>query len=428
MPAIAEPPAAPAAPSTPPTQSPASAAPIDFGADIDADLASLDDSRQPPPAPAKAPEKPTPTVKPSEKPEAAKPADKTADAKPADKPVDEPPPKPVKAADLRGAYEGLKKRVKDELEPKLHQLEARVKEYETRKPEDTAPLQAKLEAAQKRADELESEIRFVNYRKSNEFKEKYEKPYEEAWASALAQIRQLQVATEDGGTRPATDSDILALANMPVGELDAKADEMFGRSAPRVVRHIEKIRELSDAQHKALADAQKNAGEREKTLTVQQQAARTELLKLWQGSNKELAEKYPAWFGHSEDDPEGNALLDKGFALADLHFVGRNDMTEQQIDLLPPAFRDALKSRGYLTPQERVQLDARLRNKAANHDRLVLRVKRLTAELKEKTDALAEYEKSSPPAGKAGEGSAAAVADELATAEAELDKIDRENR
>lgn len=414
----APPPAAPAAkpapsPAPPAEPSPSSAAPINFDADIDADLASLDDAK-PKEAP-KAPEKPveTPKVKEPEKP--------VETPKTEEKPI-----RPVKAADLRGAYEGLKKKVAEEYQPTIQRLEAKLKELEAAHKDDPANKQ-RLEAAQKRVEELESEIKFVNYKKSSEFKDKYEKPYQEAWDIAVRQISQLQVSTEGGEPRAATASDILALANLPLGELDAKAEELFGRSAPRVIRHIEKIRELSDAQHKALEEAQKSAGDREKQLTEQQQQAKQQVIKLWQGANDELAKKYPAWFSKDEADAEGNTLLEKGFSLADLHFVGPADLTPDQVELLPPAFRDALKARGSLTVQERVRLDALLRNKIASHDRLAMRLKKANGRIKELEASLKQYEESEPPAGKAGGRPPAVETDPMQEAFAEIDSFDRKN-
>jgi len=433
--ATATPPAAPAAPSAPaaPVAPPSQNDAISFDADIDADLASLDDSKPAPPSPPpkdKTQDKEPPPAEGAKPP--AKPQDKPG-AKPADKPSGDKPPegepvKPVKAADIRGAYEGLKKKIREEYEPEIQSLRSKVKEYETANPEQAEVLTKELESIKKRRDELESEIRFIRYEKSSEFQEKFAKPYEDAWAKAVAELSELTVTDEEGNSRTATANDLMQLANMPLGEARRVAKEMFGDAADDVMAHRRSIRELSAAQNKALEDAKKLSGEREKELATKRQIEHQQTIKLWQTANEELAKKYPKWFSHVEDDPEGNSLLDKGLALADLHFIGAKDLTPEQVELLPGGFKDAIKLRGGLSPKERVYLDALLRNKIASHGRIAAKLKSANARVKELETALAEFENSTPPSGKAGEGSGkGAVVNEFDEAQAELDAIDKKN-
>lgn len=392
---------------------------------IDTELEGLDDEKpaappKPPAGKAAAPVKPKAPAKEEE-----------SDPGKVDPPEGggEAPVKPVKAADLRGAYEGLKKKVREEYEPELNKLRDKVKEYEASHPQQTEQLTKELEETRKRRDELESEIRFVNYQKSTEYQEKYVKPYQEAWNKAVEELAELTVSDAEGNTRTATANDLLALANLPLGEARRQAREMFGDAADDVMTHRRVIRELSAAQTKALDDAQKQSGEREKQLATQRQIEHQQTIKLWQTENQELAKKYPNWFAHVEGDTEGNALLDKGMALADLHFVGAKDLAKEQIEMLPPAFRDILKTKGTLSVQERVKLDALLRHKIASHSRIAHKLKTAHARIKELEKSLAEYEQSSPPAGKAGGGSGkGGETNPVSEAEAELDAIDRKYR
>lgn len=413
MPPTVAPPAPPKPESTPPVPV---EAPVSFDADIDKELASLDDSA-PPSKPASPPK---PAAQPAEKPKAA--------TQPEQPQKPEEPVRPVKAADLRGAYETLKKKVKDEYEPELSKLRNRVQELESRKPEDNSQLVKDFEDAKKRRDELESEMRFQNYRKSSEFQQKYAKPYEDAWKKAIAELSELTVTDDQGNTRAATTADLVQLANMPLGEARRQARVMFGEAADDVMAHRRTIRELSEAQEKALEDAKSMSAEREKKLTSERQIQHQQTLQLWKKANEDLAKKYPNWFSTVEGDAEGNTLLNKGFALADLRFVGAKDLSAEQIEMLPERFKNAIKANdGMLPVQDRVALDALLRNKIASHSRLALNLKRAKDRIKELETSLAQYESSEPPAGKGGSGGGGRQLTPLEDAEAELDAIDRKN-
>lgn len=375
-----------------------------------AELESLDPDK---PAPKKPAEKPVTEVRPPEG--IDKPKDKPAE-KPADKPAED-APIPTKAAELREAYTNLKKEVRESLRPALQKAEARIKELESAKPQDLTPIQEKLTATEKRNAELESHIQYLDYAKSKEFHDKYETPFLEAWQRAVSDFSQLTVRVPTGETdevsgeakfttRPATDKDLLSLANMPLSEMDAAAEEMFGRSAPRVIRHVEKVRDLSDAQNKALEDAKSNASKQAEARKLETAAQAQTRQKLWQESNTQLAAKYPNWFAPAEDDAEGNALLEKGFALADKLFA--------------PTAETAPK-----TPEETVRLHAIIRNKVANHDRLALRLRNTLAELKEAKATIEQYEKSEPRGGiGGGDGRTQGFTDPTEDANAEIDKLD----
>jgi hypothetical protein len=409
--APAAPPAAPvtpAAPSSPPVSAPSKPADkVDQPGWLDQvgkDIEGLDTDRPQPKSPEDK----------GAKDALAKAGEVVPPKKPDEQPTDQ-PPKPVKAAELRAAYDNLKKEKREVLEPKIQQLEAKLKELEARQPEDTKPLVEKITAAEKRAAELEQHIQFVDYQKSQEFQTKYQQPYVEAWTKAVADFGQLSVRMPDGTdeatgepkftTRQATADDLLYLANLPLSQMDDQAEAMFGKSAPRVIRHVERVRELSDAQNRALSEAQKKGAEWSKTRQVQMQQFQQQQHTLWTDYNKQIAERFPEMFGPKEGDAEGNALLAKGFEQADRLFAPT------------PATQPK-------TTEERIQFHALLRNKIANHDRLAKRLRTVSAELAEARKALEEYEKSAPPAGKGGDARPAnkSFMDEV---DEELRKLDK---
>lgn len=253
------------------------------------------------------------------------------------------------------------------------------------------PNLEKLEGVEKRNKELEEEIRYQNYAKSQEFAEKYSKPYEEAWAKAVSDLAELEVIGEDGSVaRKATANDLVALARMPLGEARKLANQMFGDSASDVMMHRQRIRDLSDAQHKALETARKTGSERQEQFTSKMQAITAEVTDLWKKFNGEDEGKYE-FLKPKEGDTEWNGKLDKAKALVDTAFS--QNATDPS-----------------LTPEQRakaVRAHAAVRNRAIAYSALKLENTRLKAQIKERDDKLKQFEDSAPTGGQAGGGNGA---------------------
>jgi hypothetical protein len=372
-----------------------------------AELDELDAQNVPRPAPGakpkpkavEEPETPEPETETVTDPEEATPPDERGVERP------RPEKAPETNAELRKAFDRAQLRIKDELEPKLTKAEARVKELESREPEEVAPLREKLTAIEKRNQELESEIEYVNFSSSEKFKNEYAQPYLTAFQKALKSVQQLTVETPEGEERPATQEDLLFIANLPEGEAIKKAGAMFGDAASVILRHREKLVDLAEKQQEALESARSKSGERSK----QRQKEESELLNqsraMWKDTNQKLAEKYPTWFAPDEDDKEGNELLAKGRQLAARLFEPTDETRPK-------------------TPEEAVRLHSLIFNKAANHDRLALRLKKSSARIKELEEELKQFEASEPGSGRAttpGRGAVGVITDY----ESEIDELSR---
>lgn len=303
--------------------------------------------------------------------EQAKPTEKT-DEKPAEQ-------KPEKIADVRIKYDQSKKTIKEK-DAEIARLQNELKTAKSVPVDDPEKktLLEKFEATEKKRQSLEKELAFIAYHKSDEFVEKYQKPYEEAWTKAVGELAELTIEAEDGSRRTATSQDLLALANLPLGEARKMANAMFGDAADDVMAHRRKIRDLSDAQTKALDDAKKNSETRSKEQQAQALQQQEKIKKLWADENAAWQEKFPRWFKPEDGDEEGNALLAKGYEMADAAFSNQG------------------------TPEERVKLHAQLRNKAAAFPKLALHLKKARTRIKELETALAAYEDSEPAAGEGG--------------------------
>jgi hypothetical protein len=412
---IAAPPKAPDQPTQPSAPSVNEPSPETYLADDMAELSELDSSnagvvkRETPPQDAKGkfvkrPEQAT--EQPKDAPEAEKAPETTTVP---EKPVEEEKPTNMRA--LGKIHDALVKKVNGELQPKLQSLEAKTKEYERTIEQlkssapDLKPFQEKLTAIEQENAKLREIVRFTDYRKSPEFTDKYEKPYNEAWAKAVSEVTQLNMVMEDGTSRKATANDLLALANAPLDSLDDLAAQWFPKSSPRVIRHVEKIRDLAEAQDKALEEAKKGAGDYATKQQAETQKQGLVFKQAYDGANTELTTKYPKWFAPDETDPKGNELLKKGYEYADTVFA--NNAT--------------------LTPEQRAGRLAVIRAKAANHDRLVSKVKSMSAELADLQSKLAQFEDSEPPEdpNTAAASKKSGAMDWAAQDEAELRKLDR---
>lgn len=342
------------------------------------------------------PEKPLGTV--ATTPDPAHPKDETVP--PGDEPAgtDEPPAGPEPgledATTTTPAADGKKAKVNpwklmEEHKTRAANLEKEVVELKKLVPNAEARKQemAEVEQLRARAKELEDEIRYVNYAKSPEFKEKYEKPYQQAWSKAMTELREITIEDPNtGASRQITPNDILELVNLPLGKARELAQTTFGDFADDVMAHRKEIKNLFEAQAGALESARNQGEERQKKMLEQYQASMETLNKqigeTWTKANESFTkdEKYGKYFTPVEGDQEGNQRLAKGYELADRAFK------ENPLD-------------PKLTPEQResiVKRHAAVRNRAAAFGRLVAMNEKSRARIAELEAELAKFNGSTP--------------------------------
>lgn len=314
---------------------------------------------------------------------------KPGDEPPAPKPGDQPPP-PAPPADPKDKKGTNPWKLVDELKLARTAAETKLAELQKLVPDPAAVQQQiqRLEAAEKKAVELEKIIAFNDYQQSQEFKEKYVQPYEDAWkkyAKDLTQIRVKVPGTEE--VRQATPDDLLQLVNLPLGEAQAVAQEAFGPLAERVMSMRDKLRDLFDAQGEALAKAKENGTQWKKEQAEKFQSAQKELRetvgKIWTTENQNILKDpvHGKWLTPVEGDEEVNTRLQRGFALSEEAF---------KLDPFDPK----------LSPDQRARaakLHSALYNRAAAYSRLVLENSRLAKKLDEVTKERDGFKNSQPP-------------------------------
>lgn len=424
----------------PPAQStPTEKPPADFMADIVGELEQLDAGKPIEKAkPSKPAEKPPakPEVTPPEK-DQKTPAAPAKEVEPPAKPSEpEPSPKPVKAAELRTAYENLKKKVREELEPEVQRLRSKVQEIEGKPAQEVEPILQKVKALEQRNSELERRIEFVDFSRSEKFRKDYAEPYRQAYTQAVTEFQQLNVREPDGEDevgepkyrlRKAGERDLLRLANLEPSDMDEEITRMFGASAHRAAGHIATLQKLASARDKALEDAEKNGAQWTADRKAEAEGQSATRKRIWDETNTALKEKFPKAYAAEEGDADDAKAFTKGFALADLMFAGPSNLTAEQIEALPEGFRETIKAKKPMSDAQYVRLHALARLKMGNHDRKVASLKKALARIAELEKTVAEYEQSEPSGGKAAsrEGKPKPTGDWLEQAEEELKALDR---
>ena len=275
----------------------------------------------------------------------------------------------------------------DEYKAKTAKLEAELVEAGKRGiPKDQwDAAQEKMTATEKRAKELEDHIRYVDYTKSQEFQDKYQKPYESQWSRAMKELKDVEIG-DDTGTRKMTAQDLLELVQMPLQKARAAAEQLYGPIANDVMGHRNEIRRLFDEQSEALEKAKTEGATRDKETREKFQREREGMTKEITGHWSKVNEtvkadpKYGKFFTPVEGDEQGNQRLAKGFELADRAF-SENPLAQN------------------LTAEERrsiVERHAAVRNRAAAFGRLVYQNEQLTAEREALKKELAEFKSTVP--------------------------------
>lgn len=404
-------PSAPVAPApAAPTPSPAPAAPAggDGGGSPSATDAfekqfDLDQPSGPatpaPAAPSPAPAPPKPGAAPAKPAAAAKPA--PAPAKPGAAPSPAPTefdevegvqvPRFKSDKDFRGWGLGGYKKAK-QLEADMQALQTKYTELEQLVPRTKAEkeqLATKLATIEKQHNELQEELKYQNYQRSDDYKKNYEKPYHDAIARAHQEIAEFTVTEEDRSQQPdgegkyptkerqATPADFDEIYGMKLGPATKLASKKFGPEAlATVMGHYNTIRGLAQKALGALNEWKAKGAEREKELATQRVQTAQQVETLWTQVNADIKSKNPDLFDERKDNKEWNENLAKGTAMADAYFADKSQMP------LP----------------QRVVFDAQVRNRIAAFPALVGHVRKLEAELAQAQKDIAELRGSGPGA------------------------------
>lgn len=237
-------------------------------------------------------------------------------------------PEPAKKKDgiaaLRETYE-LTKNEKAKLEARVQELE-RTREEGTKAEvaKATADLQKQIEDIRKAREEAETELRFANYVRSGEYKEKYQAPLQAAYQQALEDIKGVQVIDEDGATpRDASAAELKTILEAPSAAKAAQlANEIFGSAAPLVMQHRAEILKLENARRAAVEDYKTKGAERERLRAEEAQQRQKAVRSRWEESVNQTVNERPALYARPKDDEALGKAWDDGDKLVKLAFLG----------------------------------------------------------------------------------------------------------
>ncbi len=256
-------------------------------------------------------------------------------------------------------------------------------------PETRAAEVARLQALEKRSQELEEQIKFVDYSKSAEFQEKYEKPYKDAWERSMAELSELQINDPTTGPRQMEPSDLLDLVNMNLNDALLYAKETYGDAAQIVMARRKEVKDLFNIQQKALTEAKKSGVEKSQVDQTKHQAQVEQIQKeahtRWESENARILanETTGKYFKPVDGDEKINKSMEKGYKFVD-DTMALNPMNPK------------------LTPEQRedaVKRHAALRHKAATWGRMRIELETTNRKYQEALKKLAEYEDSAPGTG-----------------------------
>lgn len=221
-----------------------------------------------------------------------------------------------------------------ELEKKIAELLA--------KPNPTAADDTKLKALEERLAARETEYKSVkqqlverDYTQSDEYKEKFIKPWQRAHDEAYSFVNGLQVIDPDTGdpVRQATPADFDKIKATPLQQRRAAAKAMFGEdSAGDVVEYAKEIDRLVKGSSEAIKDHAQNW---EKTAAEKEAAAQRDregFTKLEQDERADLEQKFPDYFSVEahKDNPEHQKALADAYQTYDTLLSTFDKQTPQQ--------------------------------------------------------------------------------------------------
>lgn len=321
--------------------------------------------------------------------------------KPPVKPEDQPKPvqdtKPKKPADFLREELDKTKKERDTLKAEV----AKAKPNITEAPEYKS-LQEKHEKLAKDHAKLQEDLKFTAYERSPEFKDKFETPFNEAYAQGRSKASALKVNDPvTGETRPGKPEDFDAIMSLPEEQALEMIDTLFGSGARSQIVTLarERVLDKFNARKAALEEAGKNLGEREKQTQEFYTALNGEVSKLWEKHTKPdtIPEKHRKHLTPTEGDAREKSLLEHGYSQVD-----KTAQENARDPNLTPEQREAVVGRA-----------AAMRNRAAAYPLLVHRLELHAARIAELEASLKEFQASEPGAGEGkgaeGEGKAPAA-------------------
>jgi len=288
-----------------------------------------------------------------------------------------------KLAEIEQEYNGFKLTATQERE----KLAAKIAEFEKRK-YLTPEQEQQQKAMESRLKQVESEFYARDYKESPEFKEFFEKRWQDQYKTAVDGVSTITIVDDNGDTRAANRADFEKVRNAPNGvELRRAAKQIFGEDADFVIDQVSQLLVIQDSAKKELETRKAEYDSRMKAQVETRQKSSEIFDTVQTDTDKKMREKWPQYFGEDPEDKESNEALKRGADFISTSLEGRGKLSSEDV-----ATRSAI-----------------IKNWAASFPRLVHKLEKSDAEIKALKETISKLRGSDPGSIDGGSGEGVAV-------------------
>jgi hypothetical protein len=274
---------------------------------------------------------------------------------------------------LRETYKATKAEL-EKTSSRVKELEASVERAKAEASESVRKdYETRLAASEKRRAELDTELRFLDYQRSEDYNSKYHTPLRDAWKETMSAVNGMTITDAEGNEREVAPHDIAALLTMANPAARKAAERMFGTAAPEIMTYRQKLMGLTTAREKALEEWKVKGSERDEQVAKERQ----EIVKRWESDIDGYREDHPELFGDREGDEGGNQLIRSGLKLARTAFLAEG---------VPDGLTTTQRREAVLNAQSQLTV------RAMAFPRVLRDLKSAEAEIESLRTRLAEYE------------------------------------
>lgn len=276
-------------------------------------------------------------------------------------------------AEIEEKYKGLEQTSTNE----KRELAEKISAFEKRKYLTPEQEQQQI-ALQKKLESTEAELYSRDYKESPEFKEKFEKKWQTAYAAAIEEVGSIAVIDENGNERAATRADFDKVRNAPNGlERRRMAKALFGEDAGVVIDHLNNLNSIQTAANEEISTRRLEFDHKRQEYSERMKQEGGRYQQVMQDTATQLVQKYPEFFGEDKENPEINAQLKSGFEFVD----------------------KALSDNGSIPVEDKATRASIIRHWAAAFPRLITTVKSKDAKIAELEKTITDLRGSDPGSG-----------------------------
>jgi hypothetical protein len=306
--------------------------------------------------------------------DAPKPAEPVKPAEPAE---------PKNWADMRKTYQETKAE-RDALKQERDSIKKEYEEFKAKGFEEASkPIKETLAQREKRIAELEERHKLLDFRSSEEYKEKYHAPLEKTWKTAIEEISDAEFPSKDEEgndivvkLKPEEAAHYLdKLTKMTGVQASNMATRWFGQSAGfAIMSHRNEIVAKTQAAQNAVSEYQTKGSEFQQQKQRETQEMSQRALNTFNSQIEARSKEMPELFAEDPQDQEGNDALKTGRLIYEVAFMGKHvpaGMTPQAKQELITKYQGEVAARAMAHPREVIR-----------RQRLEEQVEKLKAELK----------------------------------------------